>query len=224
MTLAATVGLAVATTAALVLTGVARRLAFAVGFFDLPGAHKSHHKPVPYFGGLAIAVSTFIGLLAACIAGFVEDPKITSIVIGAAVMCVLGLADDNKGLRPHTRLLFQAAAAFGVVLAGTRLDATGMAAMDVVLTVVWIMAVTNALNFADNMDGLAAGFGAVGGLSIAIIGWSSSPAVAVLGIAVGGACLGFLPWNRTPARIYMGDTGSLFIGFVLATATIEIAA
>src|SRR3954463_14897597 len=108
MTLAATVGLAVATTAALVLTGVARRLAFAVGFFDLPAAHKSHHRPVPYLGGLAIAVSAFIGLLAACAVGFTEQPKVTSILIGAAVMCVLGLADDNKGLRPHTRLVFQA--------------------------------------------------------------------------------------------------------------------
>lgn len=219
----ALIGMSVALVAAIVLTPRARRLALATSFFDRPGLHKSHDTPVPYLGGLAIAVSMLIGLGAATAIGFTQRPPIATVVIAAAAIAVLGGLDDKGGLRADVRLLLQASAASAAVLAGTRLTVTGSAAFDVVLTVVWIVAITNALNFMDNMDGLAAGLGAAGGIAIAVVAGAENPAVAVLSAALAGACLGFLFWNRPPARIYMGDAGSLFIGFLLAVLSADAA-
>jgi UDP-GlcNAc:undecaprenyl-phosphate GlcNAc-1-phosphate transferase len=220
---AASVGLLSALAGALVLTPRLRRLALDASFLDEPAAHKSHHVPVPYLGGLAITAAALVGVGVAAIAGFSHRSPIAAILIGAIAVAVLGAFDDDRGLRADVRLLAQTAAATAVVLAGVEFTVTGTTLFDAPLTILWIVAITNAINFLDNMDGLSSGLAVVGGLSVAIIAGGHLPGIAVLGAVLAGACLGFLPFNRPPAQIYMGDTGSLFIGFLLAATTVEVA-
>ncbi len=204
---------------ALLGTPLARRLALQTGFFDRPGSHKRHSTPVPYLGGLAIIAATFVGVAV----GRRPGGHVAAIMVGGAVMGVVGLLDDDGGLKPLTRLLAQVAATVPVVASGIRMEVSGVAAFDVVFTVVWIVAITNAVNFLDNMDGLAAGLGAVSAAAAcAIAAMSGQVAIAAMAAAVVGACIGFLAFNRPPAAIYMGDTGALFLGFILATLSIEV--
>ena len=204
---------------ALLGTPLARRLALQTGFFDRPGSHKRHSAPVPYLGGLAIIAATFVGVAV----GRRPGGHVAAIMVGGAVMGVVGLLDDDGGLKPLTRLLAQVAATVPVVASGIRMEVSGVAAFDVVFTVVWIVTITNAVNFLDNMDGLAAGLGAVSAAAAcAIAAMSGQVAIAAMAAAVVGACIGFLAFNRPPAAIYMGDTGALFLGFILATLSIEV--
>jgi UDP-GlcNAc:undecaprenyl-phosphate GlcNAc-1-phosphate transferase len=220
----AAVGLVVAGLATLLMTPVARRVALSRSFFDQPGAHKSHDTPVPYLGGLALALGVLLGAATVASIGFTQRPSMVTIVLAATTLAVLGGFDDKHALRADVRLVVQALAAAAVIASGTRLTVTGSVPLDSAITLVWILTITNALNFVDNMDGLAGGLGAAGGLSIAVVAGSANPSVTMMGGALCGGCLGFLFWNRPPARIYMGDTGSLFIGFLLATLSVNAAA
>jgi UDP-GlcNAc:undecaprenyl-phosphate GlcNAc-1-phosphate transferase len=204
---------------ALLGTPLARRLALRTGFVDRPGSHKRHVTPVPYLGGLAIIAATFAGAAV----GRRPGGHFAAIMIGGAFMGVVGLLDDNGGLKPLTRLLTQVAATVPVVASGIRMEVSGVAAFDVVFTVVWIVAITNAVNFLDNMDGLAAGLAAVAAAAAcAVAAMSGQLAIAAMAAAVVGACVGFLAFNRPPAAIYMGDTGALFLGFILAALSLEV--
>ena len=196
-----------------------RRLALATGFVDRPGAHKSHVRPVPYLGG--------VGLIGGVLVGMLVTPRLgreaAMIALGAIVLGIVGLVDDHRSVDPRIRLALQIGTASLAVAAGLRVPATGVAAVDVAITLLWIVGITNAFNFLDNMDGLASGVAAAAGIAVfmlAILGGqrvTSSVAAALV-----GACLGFLVYNRRPASIYMGDTGSLFLGFVLSVLTIEV--
>ena len=152
---------------------------------------------------------------------------LTALGVGAAVILVAGLLDDVRGLTPYHKVILQAAAAAGAGLAlallGVRLQLflPWPPLPIIVLTALWVVAVTNALNFLDNMDGLCAGLGAVAAAFLAAVNLRSGEVtVALAAVALAGACLGFLPYNWPRARVFLGDTGSMFIGFLLAALSV----
>ncbi|MGH9013416.1 MAG: undecaprenyl/decaprenyl-phosphate alpha-N-acetylglucosaminyl 1-phosphate transferase [Acidimicrobiia bacterium] len=210
---------ATATVVALVGTEVLRRVALAAGFVDLPGPTKAHSRPTPYLGGAAIAGAAFAGWLFAPRL----PTRLAAAAVAAAFLAVVGLLDDHRILGHRSRLAAQVVAAAAVIGAGVRAQPSGVEALDVAVTFLWIVGITNALNLLDNMDGLAAGVAAVaaGGLFVLLAG-ADQPVVGVCAAALAGACCGFLAHNTRPASIFMGDAGSLFLGFVLAVAAIEV--
>ena len=204
---------------AVVTTPLLRRLALATGFVDRPGTHKSHEKPVPFLGGVALITAVLLGMVVVAPLG----NQAIVIALGAGVLGTVGLIDDDRTVQPRIRLALQVVAAILTVALGLRVDVTGIAAMDAAITTVWIVGITNAFNLLDNMDGLSAGVAAAAAgslLWLAAAGGAKTTAAAAA--AVVGACLGFLAYNRSPASIFMGDTGSLFLGFAIAVLTIEV--
>lgn len=202
----------------IVLTPLCRRVALASGFVDRPGPHKSHHRPVPYLGGAAVCIGALIGEL---VAGRGASPLLGLVAFGSAALAVTGLLDDDRTLSARTRLGAQVVVTGAVVGFGVDLEILPVGPIDAALTLVWIMAMTNAINFLDNMDGLAAGL--AGAISLTILlatGDGGFILVPVVAASVAGAVVGFLPWNIGPASIYLGDTGSLFLGFTLATLSV----
>ena len=202
-----------------VSTPLVRRMAMARGIIDHPGGHKSHVVAVPYFGGLAIMAGAVIAQLAV-----IGTPGRASVVLLAAVILgLVGAVDDRRNLHFLPRLAAQAAAAAAAVGVGVRANITGNTVVDGVATAIWIVVITNALNFLDNMDGLAAGVAAASAASAYVLAsGAAQQIVAVAAISLVGACLGFLLYNRRPASIYMGDAGSLFLGYLLAVVVIQV--
>ena len=205
--------------AAFLLSIALRRLALATGFVDRAGPAKVHSHDVPYLGGVAIAVTA--------LAVWPIRPDVPGHVIVAAIAALailtVGLEDDLWNLNPFVRLAAECGAAVAVVAADVRAEPFGNAPLDVAVTIVWIVGITNALNLLDNMDGLAAGVAGVaaaGVFTLAAILGQEWLATASLGLA--GACCGFLIHNWRPASIYMGDAGSLFLGFVLSIAVLDL--
>jgi UDP-GlcNAc:undecaprenyl-phosphate GlcNAc-1-phosphate transferase len=202
----------------LVLTPIARDVALRTGFVDAPSARKMHARAVPYLGGAAVALAT--GAAFFTVRGFTKS---AALLVGAVVLGVVGGLDDRFELAPSARLAAEAFASVMAVVAGVRIQLSGVDAIDVVLTIVWIVGITNALNIVDNMDGLSSGLTAIAGAGIAVLGGlQGQEIVGAVGAAVAGACVGFLFFNWHPARIYLGDLGALFLGFLLAVASIEL--
>ncbi|HUG00086.1 MAG TPA: MraY family glycosyltransferase [Ilumatobacter sp.] len=209
---------AVAAAISLAGTPALRQLALVTGFTDRPGRHKSHSVPVAYLGGVAIIIAALTGSIIGS-----SSPMLGVFGLVGAGLGVVGLLDDDRLLRAGARLLFQFGSACIALIAGIRVDVSGVALFDAVLTIVWIVAITNAVNFLDNMDGLAAGIAVVAGSATALIAaWGGQTSVAAMAAALSGACVGFLAFNARPAAIYMGDAGSLFLGFVLAVLVLEV--
>jgi UDP-GlcNAc:undecaprenyl-phosphate/decaprenyl-phosphate GlcNAc-1-phosphate transferase len=196
---------------------------------DVPGGHKSHVSPVPYLGGVAIVAAFSVAVVGAAMlhqpsGGFVE----LAVIIGLALaISLVGLVDDLRGLGPLIRFGAVTAAAVGIwaVGIGTNLF-PGLAYgqwIDLAITIVWLVGITNAFNLLDNMDGLSAGVAAIAaGFLFLIAALNGQFLVAALAIALAGCAIGFLRHNFHPARIYMGDAGSLFIGFLLAVLGIKL--
>ncbi|MFI3312507.1 MAG: MraY family glycosyltransferase [Eubacteriales bacterium] len=223
--------LAVAALISFAVTPMVRTLAIRVGAVDIPKDNRRMHKePIPRLGGLAI----FLGfILSALLFGDLER-SIQGILLGATMIVVLGILDDTMTLKALPKFLVQIAAAGVVVYYGNVIQYVsnpiltshapyidlGMWAVPV--TIIWIVAITNAVNFIDGLDGLAVGVSAIssGTLLVTAILVSESN-VAIMMASLLGACLGFIPYNRNPAKIFMGDTGSTFLGFVLATLSIQ---
>ena len=212
----------------LVLTPAVRRLALRWGFVDLPdGVRKLHARPIPRIGGVAIALSYLaafgILLLTPLQAGRVIEralPLVGSLLPAAGLVFAIGLADDLRGLKPLTKLAGQAAAAGLAAAAGVRISSIAGCALPewlcVPLTILWIVACANAFNLIDGVDGLAAGAGLLAALTAffaAVLDGNISLALATLPLA--GCLLGFLRYNFNPASIFLGDSGSLLIGFLL---------
>jgi UDP-GlcNAc:undecaprenyl-phosphate/decaprenyl-phosphate GlcNAc-1-phosphate transferase len=200
-----------------------RRLALRLGLTDRPGPTKAHTRPTAYLGGLGIVLGT-VGA-AAAVGAWTGWSWRATVVLGAAVAVAgLGLVDDIAPLRPSTRLLVESVVAAAVVAAGYRLPLTGSLWLDSALTVACVVVLTNSFNLLDNMDAAAASIAAAsaGVLGAAALWYGAgTPAILLLGLA--GSCLGFLVHNRPPARIFMGDAGSLFIGFLVVTCTASVA-
>ncbi len=208
------------------LVPVAIRVATRRQVVDRPGGYKVQDSPVPYLGGVAIVLAFALVVLAAAVvrppvSGFEE----LSVILGLAVaLAVVGLVDDLRGLGPWLRLSLQVAAAAGLLATdiGVRL-VDGGGPVDMLITVLWVAGITNAFNLLDNMDGLSAGVAMIAALSFWLIAAVNGQfLVGALSAALAGCALGFLRHNFHPARIYMGDAGSLFLGFMLAVLGLKL--
>ncbi|KAB1140771.1 undecaprenyl/decaprenyl-phosphate alpha-N-acetylglucosaminyl 1-phosphate transferase [Streptomyces luteolifulvus] len=202
------------------LTEPLRRFALRYGVTDRPNGRKGHARPTPYLGGIAVAVVTLAAGAATAFAGGFGSPGLAVLLGGAAVMAVLGLIDDLRPLGPAVRLGVEATAATAVVLVGGHPTLLG-GPLDAVIAVLWIVFTTNAFNLLDNMDGASSSVGAVIGVFLCWQAWWIGQAgLGLVLVALSGACLGFLLHNWHPARIFLGDSGSLFIGFTVACAAV----
>ncbi|HZG65951.1 MAG TPA: MraY family glycosyltransferase [Herpetosiphonaceae bacterium] len=202
-------------------TPLARRLALATGIVDLPGHRKVHHEPTPLLGGAAIYGAFVVALL--LFGGRAEVRQMISIVLGATSISLIGVIDDARGVRPSLKLLAQLGAAALVVVSGLRVQIFPWELLNIAVSLLWIVAITNALNLLDNMDGLSGGIAAIAAAHFLLLAaLNGQYLVGVLSAALLGACIGFLRYNFNPASIFMGDTGSLFIGFILAAVAIKL--
>src|SRR5205809_784972 len=227
--------LAAAVTASLVFPLV-NRIAMAVRALDYPGGRRLQREAIPRMGGIAIAAGIAVGAFLPSLMirqRWVEratSVQSSFLFIGTALVFAIGLADDIVALSCIQRFLVQVVAAGGVVYGGWsfgRLYVPLWGEVDLglwggLVTVVWIVGVTNAINLLDGLDGLAGGVAAIIGTSLLIFAWIQGNAVTVvLMSAIVGACLGFLRHNWAPAKIYMGDSGSLTLGFLLAVMSLR---
>lgn len=207
-------------------TPIIKVLAKKVGAMDIPKDERRMHKiPIPRMGGLAI----FLGFLVSVLIFGEMNREVQGILLGAVIIVILGVMDDILTLRALPKFIVQIFAAVVVVLHGCRIEHfMGFALpewLSYPVSVIWIVAITNAVNFIDGLDGLAAGVSAISAgamLIIALILVPDATAMAsvILLAAIVGACVGFIPYNFNPATIFMGDTGSTFLGFMLASISI----
>ena len=209
----------------IVLTPMALRYAIRANVLDQPGEHKSHKVAVPYLGGLAIVV-TFV--IAVILMSVLRPPhtgrgELLGVLTIAVLLAAVGLIDDLRQVSPLWRLVAEVSAASIVWSLGNGTAVTTVETVDLILTVLWFVGITNAFNLLDNMDGLAAGLAAISSMTIfAVAGTNGQFLVAGLAVALAGCTVGFLRLNFHPARIYMGDSGSLFIGFLVAYLGIKL--
>jgi len=218
------------------LTWPVRALAIRLGAMDAPNlARKSQAEPVPYLGGVAIALGVTITTLAAVYvggnksgenAGQLKDLALT-VLLPALLLGAMGLIDDLRSLSPWPRLIAQSlvgtVVALVIVSSGTTGTPFGTSTLNTVVTIFWIVGICNSINFFDNLDGAAAGAVAIAALGVFFIAFDrGQELVSALSIVTAGATIGFLMWNKSPAKIYMGDAGALFLGIIISVATIRL--
>jgi UDP-GlcNAc:undecaprenyl-phosphate GlcNAc-1-phosphate transferase len=202
---------------ALVLTPLVRHLALRFKIFDHPASRKIHSKPIPKLGGLAIYLSFII----ATILNLDFNRNLIGVVIGGTLIFLVGIIDDIRHLRAGIKLLGQLLASFIVIYSGVFIEVIPNKFLALFFTVFGLVGITNALNFLDNMDGLAAGIVAIASFSIFLFASNTGQKwVCFLALALTGSSLGFLRYNFKPAKIFMGDTGSTFLGFTLAAIAV----
>ena len=215
-------------------TPLVRRFAYKIGAVDVPkDKRRVHKRPTPRIGGLAIIFGFMVAAL--CFNNDWSNGTIATL-IGAAILGLLGVVDDCKELDAKLKFIVQIVAALIVVFYGDiRISVFSNPNvfspepfvilpmwLSVTVTVIWIVFITNAVNFIDGLDGLAAGVSAIMSMSMVFIAISYHEyTIAVLGLALMGSCFGFLPFNFNPAKIFMGDTGSTFLGYMLAVLSIQ---
>jgi UDP-GlcNAc:undecaprenyl-phosphate GlcNAc-1-phosphate transferase len=227
--------------AAFALTGLltwpVRSLAIRLGAMDAPNlARKTQAEPVPYLGGVAIALGITIITFAAVFVGGnksgenadqLKDLALT-VLLPALVLGAMGLIDDLRSLAPWPRLIAQSVVgtvvAFVIVENGTIGTPFGNGNwINTAVTIFWIVGICNSINFFDNLDGAASGAVAIAGLGVFVIAFDrGQELVSALSIVTAGATIGFLMWNKSPAKIYMGDAGALFLGIIISVATIRL--
>jgi len=193
---------------------IARQAALKYGIVDAPDGQLKHQKePVPYFGGLAIYLAFLISL--AFTFEFRHD--VLGIILGGTIVVMLGLIDDFGVLTPWTKLIGQLLAVFVLIKSGIRIEIAAFPDwVDLLLTVFWMVGLINAFNLLDIMDGLSAGVGAVSATALLVAALlQGDQTIAFMLAALIGSLLGLLKYNWQPARIYMGDTGAMFIGLLL---------
>ncbi|MDD2573837.1 MAG: MraY family glycosyltransferase [Bacillota bacterium] len=207
-----------------------KKLAVRIGAIDVPkDDRRVHDKPIPRLGGLAI----YIGFLAVVLTMVPYSTKVLGILAGATLIVILGVVDDIKPLPSKLKLLVQIVAAVILAASGVRVEwvtnpfdsVDGMAYLSYFsypITIFWVVGVTNTLNLIDGLDGLAAGIASIAALTLLAVSiMNGHTTVVIYTAALAGAAIGFLPYNFNPAKIFMGDTGSTFLGFVLAAVSIE---
>jgi UDP-GlcNAc:undecaprenyl-phosphate GlcNAc-1-phosphate transferase len=201
---------------ALALTPMVARYARWRGLVVKPRADRWHRQPTPILGGLAMVVAVLLVLAVA----LPQTPAFAALIVCLAGACALGLLDDIRRLAPTTKLVGEVMVASLLVVGGVHVELVPFAPAAFVLTVIWIVALMNAVNLMDNMDGLAAGVAAIAGIALGITAIPTNPPAAIVAGATAGAALGFLVHNSHPAKVFMGDAGSLLLGFLLATAAL----
>ena len=202
---------------ALGLTPLIRMLAIRHGFVAPPRQDRWHTVPTALFGGIGIFLAYTVPLVF-----FIPgDSALPILLIGGAMIFLIGLIDDIIHLQPYSKLIGQIGVACLVIASGVVLGPSDITILNVLLTLIWIVGITNAFNLLDNMDGLSAGTGCIAALCLFLSGIITENAVVILAAAgLIGAMLGFLWFNFHPAKIFMGDSGSLFLGYTLATLAI----
>lgn len=210
------------------LTPRFRNFALKKDIFDRPNfSHKTHQQPVPYLGGVAIIAG--VCLVTFTSAAFIDLRSLTlvsSVLLPCLILGLVGLVDDLISLSPWPRLIAQSAVGFFVAFLLVRGDTvgspTGYQSLDVVITVLFIVGLSNSINFFDNVDGGASGTVMISSAFLALLSYTSGQYyLAGISAVLAGSTLGFLKWNRSPARIYMGDAGSLFLGSLLASLLVR---
>ncbi|MCD7888194.1 MAG: undecaprenyl/decaprenyl-phosphate alpha-N-acetylglucosaminyl 1-phosphate transferase [Clostridiales bacterium] len=228
--------LLVALLVSLATTPVSMVVATRLGAIDMPGVKGTdserhlHTRPTPRMGGLAIYLGFFFSALLFVPMG----RKMVSMLIGATIIVFLGILDDIYDLKASHKFCVQILAAAVALAGGNKItffsrlsmDANGghfsLGWLSIPVTLLWIVLITNAVNLIDGLDGLAAGVSSISAISLVFIALTySNTSVAIITGALAGACIGFLPYNIPPAKIFMGDTGSTFIGYILAVASIQ---
>lgn len=211
---------------------VAKTIAYKIGAIDIPKDNRRmHKKPIPRLGGIAIFAGFFIAAIIFD-TGYMTK-EIRGMLIGAIIIVALGMFDDVLALAAKKKFLIQALATFIPTFCGVRIthipnffDPNGASFvlpvwMQYFVTVFWMLAILNSVNLIDGLDGLAVGVSGIMAVCVTVIViLLQSPAVAVLAAALAGACLGFIPYNFNPAKMFMGDTGSMFIGYTLAVMSV----
>lgn len=231
---------------AVALTPLVRAGALRAGFVDRPGPRKIHREPMPYGGGIAVAVAMALTVAAAyffvskllydkdwqawrndlALAKAQFDPNLMRTLgvclAGAFGALVLGVLDDCYVFSPPVKLAGQFVLAIGVVMGGVRITALiGDILPMQIATVLWIVLITNSFNLLDNMDGLCTGTVAIASAVLSLVAVAAGQGMIALSLAaLSGACLGFLKWNLSPAKIFLGDAGSMFVGFLVATLSV----
>ena len=219
----------VAASASLLLVVPVRALAIRVGMVDLPGPRKVHLKPIPLLGGLAMYAGVMLGILFA----FDGPARAQSlgIVTGATLVAVVGFLDD-RGWLHHQLKLFVAMPLAAVILLASGIHAQIFSSilggrsgywLDAALTILWVVGITASFSILDHMDGLCAGVAAMAAVFFALLAYlSGQTLVTTLAAAVLGGAAGFLRWNFKPAKIFMGDGGAMFLGFLMATLALKL--
>lgn len=201
-------------------TPLMRRVALRYGVVDQPNARKIHANPVPLLGGAAIYLAFILALLFAGDQFYVSE--VVGIFTGATLMSLMGVLDDRWGLGSYIKLAGQILAAVILIYSGVQVHLFGNW-VDMAITVMWVVGITNAMNLLDNMDGLSGGIAMIAATYFTVLAsLSNQVLVGTLAAALAGACAGFLFYNWNPAHIFMGDTGSLFIGFLLSAVAIKL--
>ncbi|MBL7068754.1 MAG: undecaprenyl/decaprenyl-phosphate alpha-N-acetylglucosaminyl 1-phosphate transferase [Candidatus Omnitrophica bacterium] len=199
------------------LTPAAGLAAMKIGLVDRPSSRKAHAHPTPLLGGVAIFIAFFLAILFTV--GM--DRNFIAITIGGGILLSIGLIDDKIGMMPELKLFGQLVAALIVVKMGIRVDFIKNYYLSLIFSCVWIIGITNAINILDNLNGLSSGIAAISAFFFSLLAWKRGDlCVATLAIALCGSSMGFLRHNFPKAKIFMGDAGSLFIGFLLATLAI----
>jgi UDP-GlcNAc:undecaprenyl-phosphate GlcNAc-1-phosphate transferase len=199
----------------------AKWAALKLGIIDRPAARKVHTAPIPRFGGIAMYGAVIVALLV-----FGERFRVNqlvSILLGATWVSFLGVWDDRWGLRPILKFSGQIVGALILIATGVQVQFLPTNVLNLIVTAVWVVGLTNAINFLDNMDGLSGGIAAIASAFFLLMAVQSGQyLVGALSAALLGASVGFLVYNFNPASIFMGDTGSLFLGFMLAALGIKL--
>ena len=201
-------------------TPVMRLVALRFGVIDQPATRKIHARPVPLLGGAAIYVAFIIVLLLLGDRRYIHE--VIGIFLGATLVSLMGVVDDRWGLGSYVKLVGQLLAAGILIYSGVQLSVWG-GWLDILITIAWVVGITNAMNLLDNMDGLSGGLAMIAAVFFTLLAaLSDQYLVGALAAALAGACAGFLVYNWNPAHIFMGDTGSLFLGFLLAAVGIKL--
>lgn len=214
----------------LIMTPLVRKFAFKIGAIDIPKDERRVHKePMPLLGGLAIYIAVVITTLI-----FLPlDKTLISILVGGTIILISGVIDDMRGLSPKLKILFQLMAGLSLIAGDVKVDfitnpftvnnvVIYLKWLSIPITLFWVVGITNTLNLIDGLDGLAAGVAMISSLSLTFVADKFGYTMVILVAAiVAGSTIGFLPYNFNPAKIFMGDTGALFLGFMLAAISIE---
>src|SRR5664280_146938 len=208
------------------LTPIMIVIASKTGIVDAPGGRKIHDRVTPLLGGAVIIIS----FISALLANMILDARDIALIAGGTVVAIVGLIDDWKSIRARYKLVIQIIVVIILIRSGIILDlfplhTTWGSLLNASLSIIWIVGLTNAMNFIDGMDGLATGVSAIISLFMGLVAFQTNqPFMGWIAIAMLGSCLGFLPFNfslRRPASILLGDAGSTFFGFVLAALAIK---
>lgn len=211
---------------------LAKNFAYRIGAIDVPKDKRRMHKtPIPRLGGMAIFVGFFLSVLVFCTETMTKE--IRGMLLGSIVIVALGIFDDVLALKPSQKFGFQLIATAIPVVFGVRITSLPNIfsgpnayiqlpiALQYAVTIIWLLGILNSVNLIDGLDGLAVGVSCIMSVCVMIILiLLASPVVAIIAAALAGACLGFIPYNFNPAKMFMGDTGSMFIGYILAVMSV----